>query len=246
MDIQTQGVILSYRDYREVDRIIVAYTKDLGKIFLIARGARKIKAKLAGHLELFNVTELQLVAKRNFLVISAIHLNTFSTIKSNSKKLKVAFAISELIEKSTPEQQGDENIFNITCDALELLEQAPKNFELIYYWFAFNLLARLGYKPELKKCVECRKSLSPASIFFSVEYGGMLCGDCEGVIAQDSKNYIQKISPNTLKVMRLFFEDKALLGKLQFNGEVLVELRKVTQRYLRFNLGIEINSIEQF
>lgn len=242
MDIQTQGIILSYADYREADRIITVYTKDLGKIGITARGARKIKAKLAGHLELFNLVELQLVGKKNLLVASAINIKSFPEIKSNQEKISIAFALAELVDRSIPEQQKDKAVFNLLSDTLKLLESSEKNFDLTYYFFMFNLVAYLGYKPELKSCVECQEKLTPDSIFFSLSHGGIICNECHQNLPEKEKNNVKKIQDNTLKVIRLFFEDREVINKLNIGKTVLAELKVITSGYLQFNLGIEVKS----
>ena len=39
----TQGVILATRSYSEADRLIVVFSRDYGKVTLIAKGVRKPK-----------------------------------------------------------------------------------------------------------------------------------------------------------------------------------------------------------
>lgn len=242
MDIQTQGIILSYKDYREVDRIITLYTQELGKLNVVARGVRKIQAKLAGHLELFNITELHLVFKKKFLVISSINIESFWAIKEHSGRLKSAFAISELLDKAVQEQLKDEYLFRLLAKVLSLLATSAKNFDLLYDWFAFRLIAHLGYEPELKKCVECHGQLSPEMLFFSISQGGVLCGKCAQSL-RGGLERIMKISPNALKVMRVFFDKVELVNKLNFPEGVNKELKILLDRYLLFNLGITINSL---
>ncbi|MFH1792345.1 MAG: DNA repair protein RecO, partial [Patescibacteria group bacterium] len=50
----TEAIILATKDYSEADRILVVYTKDFGKLSLIAKGVRKTTSKKRGHLEIFN------------------------------------------------------------------------------------------------------------------------------------------------------------------------------------------------
>ncbi len=50
---RTQGIILKKEDRGEADRLFTIYTKDFGKLELLAKGERKIKSKLRGGLELF-------------------------------------------------------------------------------------------------------------------------------------------------------------------------------------------------
>lgn len=240
MDFQTQGVVLSYQDHGESDRVITVYSGDLGKIYATGRGVKKIKAKLAGHLELFNLIDLQLILKRNnnFLITSAVNIDSFPSIKNSVKKINIAFAISELTEKIVLEGQEDARIFNLITHSLKSLNDSSKNCELIYYYFAFRTLEFLGYRPELKKCVECQKSVSPKVIYFSFKHGGTTCSRCS-----EQQDQIQKITANTLKVIRLFFSrDLDLMEKLNFGADVTKELSLVTERYLQFVLGTEVNT----
>ncbi len=64
-----KGIILRKQDYRESDRLFVIYTDELGKISAVAKGARKIKSKMAGHLELFHVINLMVApVKTNYKI----------------------------------------------------------------------------------------------------------------------------------------------------------------------------------
>ncbi|MDU3722825.1 MAG: DNA repair protein RecO, partial [Clostridium celatum] len=43
--VKTKGVIIKSIDYKENDKLIWAYTEEVGKITFIARGAKKSKSK---------------------------------------------------------------------------------------------------------------------------------------------------------------------------------------------------------
>ena len=50
---RTQAIVLSRRDFGESDRLLKLFTPDYGKISAVAKGARKPKSKVGGHIELF-------------------------------------------------------------------------------------------------------------------------------------------------------------------------------------------------
>lgn len=236
MDFQTQGIILAYKDYKEADRLITVYTRDLGKLQVVAQGVRKIKAKLAGHLELFNISDLQLIARRNsrLLVTSAINCDVFSGIKSEERKLNIAFALSRIADEATLEEQRDERIFHLITESLRFLDSCPRNYELVYYYFVFNILGFLGYQPMLKNCVRCGNELNPEKIYFSFSQGGVACES-----HRQQKDI--RIMPNTIKVLRLLGEGNLdIVDKLDFKKEVVDELKIITQAYLQFTLGIDL------
>jgi len=55
---RTQGFILKKADAGEADRLFTVYTKDFGKLELLARAVRKIKSKLRAGLEIFYLSEM--------------------------------------------------------------------------------------------------------------------------------------------------------------------------------------------
>ena len=48
---KTEGIVLKQMPLGEADRILTLYTTDQGKLRAVARGVRRPKSRLAGHLE---------------------------------------------------------------------------------------------------------------------------------------------------------------------------------------------------
>ena len=55
----TEAIVIGGHDLAEADRIVVFYTKTLGKVRAVAEGMRRIRTRFGGSLQLF--TEGQLV-----------------------------------------------------------------------------------------------------------------------------------------------------------------------------------------
>lgn len=133
---KTQGIVLKRRDFGEADKIFVIYTKDSGKILARARGIKKAKAKLAGHLELFNHLDLVLAGRT---IIGATVINHFPNLRNNLDNLQKAFYIVELVDQFTAEEDADARMFNLLLE--NLTEPKLRNFEE-------KFLHLLGVKPE--------------------------------------------------------------------------------------------------
>ena len=52
---QTEAIIIKKTKLGEANRILTLYTPDLGKIQAVARGVRRPRSKLAGHLATLTV-----------------------------------------------------------------------------------------------------------------------------------------------------------------------------------------------
>ena len=62
---QTEAVIIKKVKLGEADRILTLYTPHLGKIQGVAKGVRRPRSKLAGHLELLTHSQVSLARGRN-------------------------------------------------------------------------------------------------------------------------------------------------------------------------------------
>ena len=65
MYIQTEGIIISHKDFQEADKLLTIYTKTHGKISCIAKGARRPRSKKAGHIELGTWCKLLVARGKN-------------------------------------------------------------------------------------------------------------------------------------------------------------------------------------
>ncbi len=61
---RVEAVVIRHADWGEADRMLTLYTRERGKVRAIAKGARRIKSRKAGHLEPFTRVTLQLAKGR--------------------------------------------------------------------------------------------------------------------------------------------------------------------------------------
>ena len=61
-----KAIVLSRRDFRESDQIISLYTKEKGKLELLARGVKKITSKNSAHLEPFSLVDIDIAYGKEF------------------------------------------------------------------------------------------------------------------------------------------------------------------------------------
>ena len=67
---RVEAVVLRHVDYGEADRMLTLYTRQLGKTRALAKGARKIASRKAGHIEPFTYVKLQLAQGRDMPLIT--------------------------------------------------------------------------------------------------------------------------------------------------------------------------------
>jgi len=229
---RTEGFIFKKVDRGEADRIFNVYTKDFGKLELLAKAERKIKSKLRGGLELFYLSEVEFIqGKTHKTLTDSILIESFPNLKKDLKRLAIAYSVADALDNLVRGQEPDENLWQLleeTFNRLNTNNLKPVTYNLIYYYLLWNLLSILGYEPELYNCSLCQKKITPEKIYFSPKEGGVVCQDC----FQKTKNS-KTISPETIKILRLILEkDWRTLSKLKFEAKYLKELFLLSKSYL--------------
>ena len=69
---RVNAVVLRHADWGEADRIITLYTREQGKLRALAKGARKMRSRKAGHLEPFTHITAQLAAAHDMPIITQV------------------------------------------------------------------------------------------------------------------------------------------------------------------------------
>ncbi|MFH2014017.1 MAG: DNA repair protein RecO, partial [Patescibacteria group bacterium] len=86
--IKTKAIILFKKSSNEYDNVISIYSEELGKIFISAKGTKKIESKLRYSIEPISFVQLILVEGKNFLILKdAFLLDQFLNIKKDLEKL---------------------------------------------------------------------------------------------------------------------------------------------------------------
>ncbi len=76
------AIILKREVFREDDLLITCYSHERGKVVVQARGGRKIKSKLAGHVEPVSLSNLEVVrGKQIDQLIGASLKESYDNIK---------------------------------------------------------------------------------------------------------------------------------------------------------------------
>jgi len=236
---QTEAVIIKKTKLREADRILTLYTPDMGKIQAVARGVRRPKSKMAGHLELLTHSLVSLARGRNLDTITGSQtINSFLPLKSDLWLISYALYIIELVNQFTAEQDENRPLFQLLLKTMHNLCQSD-NKAITLRYFEINLLGEVGYRPQLQQCVACHSLLEPITNSFCPGAGGMLCPDCS---YHEQLTY--PLSVNALKVLRLLQSGQyETINRLRMNAKLSHELEMIMRNYIKYLLEREIKSI---
>lgn len=147
----TKGIILNRTNFGEADRILTFLTNSHGKIRAIAKGVRKSKAKLAGSVELFSVTDLTLIAGRSEIdtLVSARLTKHYGNIVKDIERTKLAYDFLKIVGSST-QDRAEPEYFELLKKSLSALDSSDIEPKLTELWFQMQLLKLGGHTPNLK------------------------------------------------------------------------------------------------
>jgi len=152
MIIDTNAIVLHRMKYKDNSLIARLFTKEEGKISVIVNHASKQKDNLFGIIEPPNIIKLNYYKKKMGSLQTCKNASFLSNnlfIKKDILKLSTALAIVEIIDKTTPENDVNGNIYDLVDNMLELLNKTNIKAELILSYFLLHIASQLGFMPNL-------------------------------------------------------------------------------------------------
>lgn len=147
----SEGIVLTRIIYGEADRIISVYTKDYGRISLLAKGVRRPKSRKRGHLENFSYINFHAVRGRGLDILTEVEIiEEFCKLKKSLKKISLAYYFCEVVGKTTREGEKNLDLFNLLLSYLKKLKN-ENQLKILRLNFISRLLIILGYWPEGKE-----------------------------------------------------------------------------------------------
>ncbi len=157
-----EGIVLKRRNYGEADRVVTLFTKEKGKLVVVAKGIRRISSKRAPHLEVFSRGKLLLHRGTHRDTVSEIEpIAAYPDLRKHLKRVSVAYYLCEVIDVLLPQQQEHRDVYYHFIEALASLNAGNPSIEYIQL-FTEKLLILLGF-------LSTNKRLSTEEVFAYVE-----------------------------------------------------------------------------
>jgi DNA repair protein RecO len=143
----TPGFILGSYKSGEADRLLQIFTRDLGVVFAKATGIRKLKSKLRGHVQDYNVGLFSMVhGKSGWKLTSGDVYESGEyrnlSLRQNEVLARVASLLRRLYVGEEPNEKLFEDVVSFFSHELFLKEEKLGVFELVV---GTHILDHLGY-----------------------------------------------------------------------------------------------------
>lgn len=237
---RVEGIVLRRTDFGEADRLVTLYTRERGKLRVVAKGARKPHSRKIGHLELFTCSQLQIAVGRNLdLVTQAESVQVHRELAADLVRTTYAAYLVELLDGFTVDEEPNAALYALLKDGLSRIAHED-NLRLAARHYELQLLGLVGYRPQLFHCVVSGAPIVEQAQFFSAEEGGLIAPE-----QRLPTHRAVPISAAAVKVLRyLQTRSWETVRGLQLRGALHHELEQLMHDYLRHLLERRLRSAE--
>ena len=231
----TQLIILKVKQTQATDKLLVCYSREHGKLLVMAYGVARPKNMYNALLQPFNNLEMLLFPNKKIYTFKQGELVGPRLPDADFEFLTYASILTELVEEFTVEGQVDIAIYELLEQCLPLLN--VRNKRLVTLIFSIKLLAYVGLAPLYNSCMSCNKKITEDA-YFSVIKGGVVCNSCK-VTEELSFDYQTKLLIEK-------FTNLDLSTKIEFSikGKQLLQLEGIIQQLLYLHLDKPLKSLQ--
>ena len=147
----SEGFILGRRNFSEADRILVLFTRDFGKISLMAKGVRKLTSRKRGGIEIFNHIKFFAVKGKSLDILTEVRtIDSYDEIRKDLRRVSIGYYFCEVIGKVTRDGETHQDIFGILEKYFEALKTS-RNLKETRLSFIKEVLIDLGFWSSTQK-----------------------------------------------------------------------------------------------
>lgn len=244
------GVVLQNRPLGEYDLQTTLFTKEIGRVDVLVKGARRVRSKLRGHLEVANDVEIMVAAgRRGWRLAGCRTVNSRMALRSSLQRLTIALALIEAVLFLQAPDEFDERVYTTLNEWLDYaagvdVTRSPGKLRLQVQLAIWKLLAFAGYEPELFNSVRSRQPIQPADHLFSIRDGGL-------VASSERQTGDRPVSLTAVKVLRYVMRTNGLemiaaTSSLRIPAAVLSELHLLLSDFTSYTIERELHSLKLF
>jgi len=231
-----EAVVLRARDCGNADKLLILYSREQGKLKVMAHGVAKPASRKRGSVQLFSHSRFLVNRGREIDTIRQGEvIEMFSYLRKDLEKIGYASYLAELVDALTPEGEPNPALFELLLNSLRLL--VSEDTELLARAFEIKTVALLGYRPLLEQCAHCQ---GPAEgmLFFSPAMGGLLCSSCRSVDPD-----ALPCNKGAVEVLKLLLRwPLARLRQLKIDRSGKNQIRNMLYEFIRYQVERELKS----
>lgn len=172
-------------DYGESDLVLALFTEKLGRVSVLARGARRSMKRFGGALEPMHTLHVRCDESRRgelYTLREASIVIARTRLTSELDRLQAAGRALSWVRGAAPPRTAEPEVWRALENLLNQLSEEQSGRALLHLATAgLSLLSAFGWGLELERCVRCgRPCLSGQAAMVDAVRGGLVCRSCGG------------------------------------------------------------------
>ena len=239
--IVTSGLVLRETDTKETDKILTVLTPQMGKLSVIARGARRKNSRLAASAQWLVYSEMTLYLRGNWYMLDeASTIELFDGMRQDFTKLALASYFAELTESLAVENAPE--ILRLLLNALYALSRLDRPPTLVKAAFTLRLLALAGFEPLADGCAFCGRP-QPQKPMLDVVQGVVHCAACK----QPGSGLSMPLTQDTLQALQyILYCSPKKLYQFELPQPALQQLDHVAEAFAAAQLERSFRSLDYY
>ncbi len=234
--VRSLSLVIRAVDVFESSRVLTLFTRDLGKVSALAKGARRLKSSFQSALDLLSVCDIVVLHKASEsldLLTEAVLVERFDSLRRDLAALYAGCYIAELLDALTDHHDPHPKLFDAAHVTLRHLGDPVTRPSRILR-FELACLRELGLMPALNHCVHCGVLVEPrgTAVPFALATGGVLCTDC-----RPGQPHVTLVSGKTLQALHDLASPGTAWRSIQNDPEILVPLRSTVGALISHVMG---------
>ena len=180
-NLSNAGVVLKTTPYSETSLVVRVFTRDYGKMSIMAKGARRPKQNLEGVLAPPNQVQLEISyrdGREMQTLIKAEFDRRFTIFSKDLVRSAGALLAVEMLDRSVHDSDAHPVLYRLITATLGALDDGELAPTLLLDFYQLQLANQLGFAPHLQHCAKCGQDLDEA-LLDNVN-GDLTCGKCGG------------------------------------------------------------------
>jgi DNA repair protein RecO (recombination protein O) len=229
MIVRTEAVVLRSLPYGETSRIVTLFTRDRGKLAVMAKGARRTKSRFGSTLQPMSYVQVVYYYKpsRSLQLLSdSSHVTAFHQIGRDLEKISIGLRIVELTSALMQDEQQNALVFNLLLQVLHRLDGAGDRLANTLPYFQMRLATALGFSPAFQRDIVQELPDSGGALDFET-----------GAIFPPTATGCRRASRSALRAFAVCARaDLDAVMRMNVAADTRIELNELVEEYLKYHV----------
>ena len=231
MIIRTDAIVLRAMEYGETSRIATLFTREKGKVAVLAKGARLMKSRFGSTLQPMSYTQVVFYYKptRGLQTLSESgHVQPFHGISRDLEKISIGLRVVELAYALVHAEEQNPHLFNLLVETLGRLDTTETHTANLLPYFQMRLATALGFAPHIER--DAVENLP--------EEGGVLTLDAGSILPlQATPAAARRASRTALRAYAIFARaDLDAVMRMRLPPDTRRDVNALVEAYLRYHV----------